>query len=154
MERNFRLRGLQRKARVPDAAVRSAETAALRLRVRESGIDDVKMRHAKDEFVNRDSGKQVSFARQSFVGGVVELDTDAPSGPEGGRGATSTLSPLEEAIRDQAVRVVLLEMGRLGGHRAFKPFHRRDVREEMIKHLGALCVSERGYNPPRRASSN
>ncbi len=68
------LRGLHRERRVPGAAVRPVETAALRMRMAERGVDDAEIRHAEHQFVDADAGQQVVLGNEAIVGGIVEIE--------------------------------------------------------------------------------
>src|SRR5216684_2083985 len=107
MEGDLGLCGLQREARIPGATVVPAEAAASRPRVGESGVDDVIVGHAENQFVHGDSGEKVGFSCQTPVGGVVELKQVAHLRRWKAETRQHALAFLKEAIRNEAVRIVL-----------------------------------------------
>jgi hypothetical protein len=70
---DFGLRCLNLKSRIPGAALRPVKTAALRMRVAKRCIHDPKIRHAKHEFMDTDSGQQIVLVKQPIVGRVIEI---------------------------------------------------------------------------------
>ena len=72
VESDLRLRCGQLKSRIPGAAIRVIETAAQRMRVREGGIDNSRVRYAGNQFVWADSGQQPTLGKRSFIGHAAE----------------------------------------------------------------------------------
>ena len=71
---DLRLRRVQVERGVPRAAIRTVETAARGVGVRECRVHDVRVADAKKQLVNADAGEQVGFAGEPIVGGRVELE--------------------------------------------------------------------------------
>ena len=64
---HFQLRGLARECRVPRAAFRPVEAASEGTGVRECGIDNMRVRKAKDEFPHCNTRKRASFSEEAVV---------------------------------------------------------------------------------------
>ena len=59
VERDFSVRSLQLKTRIPCAAIWAVEAATERVRVAECGVDDPIVRYAEHKLVDADSRQQV-----------------------------------------------------------------------------------------------
>ena len=118
------------------AAIGPVEAAAERMRVAERGVHDVIVGHAEHELVDADARKQIVFAEQTFVRGVIEIEDVAQM-------RIVIRDPHEHALVamtrvDQAVRVEL-------PHQCSS----RSPHPPPSDAVEGSC-----YSPPRRASSS
>src|SRR5882724_537311 len=107
--RDFGLRCLNLKSRIPGAAVGAVETAALRMCMTERGVNDPKIRHPEDKFMDADSGQQIVFCKQPVIGGIVEVEDVLQMRIIIGDAHKNTVAPLAAFREDQAMCIVLAD---------------------------------------------
>src|SRR5437667_1243045 len=64
---HLQLRGRAEECRVPRAAFRPVEAASEGSGMRECGVDNMRVRKAKDQFAYRNTRKQASFSEEAVV---------------------------------------------------------------------------------------
>jgi len=140
VEGNFCLRGFEGKTGVPGTTIVEAKATASRARVSKRGINNVIVGHGKNQFVDRDSRKEIGLASQASVGGIVELEEMLHLRGWKSQTRQNTLALLVMTIGDEAVGIILRNV-RSGGERV-----------GTGATFGAHFFAP--YSPPRRASSN
>src|ERR1700730_3018187 len=71
---DFYLGSLELECRVPSAPIRAVEAAAKRMRVGESSVNNARIRNAEYEGVKADLGQSIVLAKQTVVGGVIQIE--------------------------------------------------------------------------------